>query len=122
MSAPLSPQLPHIALHVIPRHHPQGIVMDEDAGSMTGFPGRLRHLVPVDAVRRMPNVVAVLLVIPLHHPHAVVEGGHLVILPRLPRGVLYVPLPAHAVCRAPYLVEVLPLRLLGRVVGAAAKE
>src|SRR5262245_40117263 len=100
----LAPQLPDVALHVVARDHPQGAVMDEDAGRVPGPPGRARHLVPVDAIGRVPDIVAVGLVVAFQYPQPPVEDGHLVILPRLPGRELDVPLPAHPIRGTPDVV------------------
>lgn len=47
----LPPQLPHVGFHVVPGDHPQCPVVDEGARRVTRFPGRVRHLVPMRAVR-----------------------------------------------------------------------
>src|SRR3954451_7837726 len=91
---------------------------------MTRGSGSVRHLIPVDAVCRVPYVLVVApgLAVALQHPQAVEEDGHLVILTRLPRGQRDVPLPLGPVRAAPDVVVKLPLGPLGRVVGAAAED
>ena len=58
--------------------------MDKDAGGMPGTPGSVGHLVPFDAVGRMPDVIAVCFMVTFHDPKPIVEDGDLVILSRRP--------------------------------------
>src|SRR5262245_49906874 len=102
-------ELPHVAFHVVAGHHPQGTLVNKNAGGMARRPGRSGHFVPGDPVGRVPDVIAISLGIALQDPETIVEDSHLVILPRRPRSV-WMPLPRDAVAGTPDVVEILAFR------------
>src|SRR5688572_23534714 len=91
---------------------------------MARLPRCFRDLLPLLAISRAPDIVAVAagLVIALHNPQAVVPDGHVVVLTRMPGSGLRMALPMHAVGRAPDVVVELASRRLRRVVGPAAQN
>src|SRR5687768_14679587 len=89
---------------------------------MARGPGSVLHFVPGDAIGRVPDVIAVGAGKTLQDPQPLVPHGHVVVLPRGPRGGGRVLLPGYAVGTAPDVVEIFPRRNFGRVVGAAAEN
>ena len=81
-------QLPDVGFHVVAGDHPEGVVVDEDAGGVAGFPGGVGELGPGDAVGGVPDVVpvAAVLVVAFEDPQAVVEDGDVVVLAGVPGG------------------------------------
>src|SRR5262249_30308622 len=115
-------QFPYIAFHVIASDHPQGTVVDENAGRMAGLPRCVRYLVPLEPIGGVPHVIAVGLVPPLQDPQTAVEYCHIVVLPGCPCRGLDVTSPVDAVGRAPDVVEELSPGRTRRVIGAAAEN
>src|SRR5262245_36210761 len=92
-------ELPHVALHVVASDHPESVLVDEDAGGMARLPRCLRHLMPLDTIIGVPDVVAIALAltVPFHHPHAAIEDRDLMILTRLPGRFLQMARPLNTI-------------------------
>jgi hypothetical protein len=80
------------------------------------------NMLPRDAVRGVPHVVAVRLVPALHRPHPAIEDRHVVVLARMPGSRLQDALPVGAVGGTPHIVVEEAPGPLRRVVGAAAQD
>jgi hypothetical protein len=50
-------EAPDVAFHIVAGDHPEVVVGNKDAGSVTRLPGGVRYFKPLDAIGGVPDIV-----------------------------------------------------------------